>query len=63
MIVEVNASSVSFMEWEEKKFIDASIFLSSVYSIKDLTVDSTAVSDQYVAAGVPEGEGDLPAHK
>lgn len=53
MIVEVNASSVSFMEWEEKKFIDASIFLSSVYSIKDLTVDSTAVSDQYVAAGVP----------
>lgn len=53
MVVEMDASAMEFIEWPEKDFIEASIYLMSVYNITELTVDSTALPDAYVKSGVP----------
>lgn len=53
MVVEMDASAMEFIEWEEKDFIEASIYLMSVYNVTELTVDSTALPDAYVRSGVP----------
>ena len=53
MVVEMDAKAMEFIEWDEKDFIEASIYLMSIYNITDMTVDSTALPDAYVASGIP----------
>lgn len=53
MVVEIDADKVEFLTWGEKDYIEASIYLLSIFNMTDMTVDSSALPDAYVKAGVP----------
>ena len=52
IIVEVPASSVSFIEEDSSKYCEKYIFMTPFYTVDKITIDSTALSDIYVNAGL-----------
>lgn len=51
-IVEVNASSVSFIEYDYTKYCEKYIVLYPFYNIDEITVDSSNLPDAYIAEGM-----------